>query len=143
MKLSALLVLLACLLVAAEAPKEDVEKEMKLLQGSWRLVKGEKNGVQFTEEMIQNSKLTFKDGIETMEIGGKTLSGPCIIDPTLVTKTMDLHDEAEKRVYLGIYTLDGDRMEMAYCPRKDERPTEFTSKPGTAVSYFLWTRIKE
>jgi uncharacterized protein (TIGR03067 family) len=116
---------------APEAQQTDQEKhskdDMARLQGTWRTVKGENNGVPFSFAFLppkDGSLTTFTGDKWTSDFGtGYTFK----LDPVSKPKSMDLHPlEDSEKTLLGIYRFNGDDLTICYCnDGKQKRPLGF------------------
>ena len=136
------LIAVVCFLVAVGHARSDVpKKELKELQGEWRVTQGVKAGEAAEEDVLNmmravivGNKVTFsrKETNSEKVIYEFTIEG---IDATKNPKTIDLEIENEK--VAGIYKLDKGMLTL--CIGK-ERPTTFESKQGTFTALFVLTR---
>jgi uncharacterized protein (TIGR03067 family) len=142
-----LIVLTAPLLLAADT--DDVQKELKALQGKWKTVAMEAAGKSFPKDEIP--AFTFVIGDEGKSTG-KTPEGEfrftISVNPKKNPKTIDnLHESGEqegKRQY-GIYKLEGDKFTVCISrpgAEEGDRPKDFTTKDSTNVLY-VFERVKE
>jgi len=146
MRVTALMVVAAGLLVAADAPKDDVKKELKKLEGTWVLVSGEQEGKEFSEDIIKSGKLTMTGDKHTVKVGKDTIVGTHTVDPSKKPKTIDATDTEgpfKGKTTLGIYEGDDDQFKVCFAAPDKERPKEFTSKSGTGVFVHVWKREKK
>jgi uncharacterized protein (TIGR03067 family) len=134
----ALLILVTGLSIAADA-KEDVAKETKKLEGTWKVTASEVGGMKLPEEKLKDSVLIIKDGKFVMAERGKEKEGKQLtfkIDPSTKPKHLDLTDPKEKdaKPVPCIYALDGDELKVCIPlvekGKKDEakRPEGFETK---------------
>lgn len=136
MKLRALLIVAAGLLIAADA-KEDAKKELEKLKGTWVVTSAERDGKQ--TDRLNGDKMTIAgEGFVVTSKDGKELVKATIkLDPSKKPKTIDLtltEGSDKDKVVLGIYALDGDKMKICLNePGNTTRPTEFASKEGTRL----------
>jgi uncharacterized protein (TIGR03067 family) len=134
MKLHALTVLTASLLIAAGAP-EDAKKELDRLKGTWSVTAAESEGQKAPEEEVRSIKMTFSADKMTINQKGKDLPMEFRLDPTKKPRTIDIvpTEGAQKgKVIAGIYQLDGDELKLCLSrPGKEQRPTEFATKAGS------------
>jgi RNA polymerase sigma factor (sigma-70 family) len=114
---------------AGDTPKKDTAKsEKEKIQGAWRLVRVEVNGVEVTPFLPppQGFRATFTGDKWTndfMEGKGFTFK----LDPASKPKNIDLHplEDADKTLF-GIYQLQDDDLTICFCQRgKQERPSAF------------------
>jgi uncharacterized protein (TIGR03067 family) len=119
---------------ASPANKEDAPKkgaarsEKERIQGTWRLVKLEINGVEVPTffKPKEGALATFtgeKWNSNFMEGKGFTFK----LDPAGKPKAIDLHPlENAEQTLLGIYKLKGNDLTICFCHRgKQERPSAF------------------
>jgi uncharacterized protein (TIGR03067 family) len=146
MKPRMLLVLLAGVLVAADA-KDDAKKEMEKLQGTWVMVSSERNGEALPDNQIKAFKRTIKGDEFTVARDAETVAkGTFTVDPSKSPKTIDVTitegDNKDKKM-LGIYEIDGDNHKVCYAPFGKDRPKEFSSKGEEGLVLSVWKRDKK
>jgi uncharacterized protein (TIGR03067 family) len=119
-----LLIATVGLVVAADAPKTDLEK----LQGAWGVItletSGKERSVEHTDRLkvvIKNRQLIFKGQTADQEM-------TFTIDPAKKPKQIDLtHPEKKVGTLPGIYSLEGDTLRICYGFDKEHRPDDFVS----------------
>ncbi len=132
----------------SDTPKKDIaNRDMKIIQGRWRLMKLEVNGVGTLLGFIQKSKdesygAVFAGDKLTMNFitEGKGLKGFTVrLDAEQKPKAIDLQPlEDAKETLLGIYRLEGDDLTICYNKTgKQERPTAFENYWGARTYTFL------
>ncbi len=145
------LVAAAAALVAAEPPKSDaVKDELAKIQGTWRMVSGERNGQKIPEEEAKKLTRTISgDKYEVAREGHIIGNGRMTLDPTKTPRTVDAEitapseDGGKKTVTIqGIYELDGDTMKTCLAQPGQPRPTEFSAKEGSGHMSYVWKREK-
>jgi len=146
MKLRALLVTTAVLLVAAD-DRADVKAEQDKLQGTWRLVSLEVNGEKATRGELKKEQTMVVEGEKfTSTIDDKhSFKGTFKLDPSKKPKAVDAvvtEGEFKGKTLLGIYEVDGDTLRACYAAPGKERPTEFASKPGSGCHLYVYKREK-
>ncbi len=126
----------ATMATADDAKDEAVKKDRKRIEGTWRVVALEVNGNKATA--VDAKKLTVvnaADGTWSLRSEGNEISkGTSTIDPTKTPKTLDFtptEGEGKGNQYLGIYELGEKTRKMCFAPPGKERPTGFTSTPGS------------
>ena len=130
-----------------DAKDEAIKKDRKQIEGTWRVVALEVNGNKAMDEDAK--KLTWStapDGTWSLLSEGKEISkGTSTIDPTKKPKTIDFtptEGEGKGNQYLGIYELGEKTRKMCFAPPGKERPTEFTSTPGSEHILVTFEREK-
>ena len=124
-----------------------MSEELKKLSGSWRLTGEVDDGRQMPQEEVRkNNILTFdKTGSWKVEIDGKVVGqGTAKIDPTQSPKTIDytFTGEGAGGQFVAIYELGGNS--FRHCGvLKGNRPSEFSSKPGSGQILTTFRREKE
>lgn len=140
--------LLSAVLLASGAPiQNQILAELKELRGTWQLVEELDDGKPMPAEEAKKSKLTFDStGKWKVEVDGKVIGeGTALIDPTRKPKTIDYtftQGEAAGTRFLAIYELTGDV--FRHCGvMKGNRPSEFSSKPGSGQTLTMFRREKK
>ncbi|HWO02292.1 MAG TPA: TIGR03067 domain-containing protein [Blastocatellia bacterium] len=143
-----LIALFSVALIAAGKPtQEDVSAELKKLQGTWRLVDEFDDGIRTPAGEAGKDKLIFEvTGKWKVESDGKVVGeGTATLDPTKRPKTIDYVltvGAAAGTKFVAIYELDGDS--FRHCGvLKGNRPTEFSSKPGSGQILTMFRREKK
>jgi uncharacterized protein (TIGR03067 family) len=130
-----LTVLVVGLLLAAEDKTDDAERDLKLLQGQWRVVSVERDGrVDDLKDKKDMTLVIDKDVFSLREGGVVGIKGTCRLDPSRRPKAIDIkvtEGSGTGNEVAGIYKIDNDGMiwRVAY-DDKEARPNEFTTKAG-------------
>jgi len=129
----AALVLAAGLSLGADdSKKEPLDMEYAKLEGTWRVVSLEVEGLKIAENTIKDSLLIIKGKEFTMKEKIATYRGNFIIDPGKKPNTIDINftEGPEKgNTSLGIYELHGDDLKLCLTITAKNRPTEFVARP--------------
>lgn len=133
--------------IAAGEQKVESGKELKPLQGTWKLVAGEIGGRKMTKEEVGKSKLVFKgDHYKVRRGNGPKVTGSVSVDPAKDPKTIDITDSEgpnKGKTLLGIYALDGDELKECFAAPGEARPTKFATQTGTTQFFHVWKRVKD
>lgn len=143
------------LFVGADPPKEKelpeaAKKELKQLEGKWRVVKGANS----TGEMDLDPKeseffMVFKGGDVTFEFREKKETiRITAIDPSTDPKCIDLLEKREgrpDRTLEGVFKIDGDKLLLALSFPKDvkQRPVSFDKPTDARTLVYTLKRVKE
>ncbi len=125
----------------ASCPK-GIEHELKRLQGSWKQIGYERDGmVNPLDERDWEPRTTFtgEEFVVTLADGTIPIKGTYRIDPTQNPKSVDWTDtigEDAGKTLLAIYSLQGDRFTFCAAYPGLERPTEFRTRPGQVLRTF-------
>ena len=134
-------------LFATNAQSGDGDKDIKALQGTWRLVSGAIGGQKMTTEELASAKLVFKGDRYTVRRGsGPTVTGIAKFDPARNPKTIDITDADgpyKGKTLLGIYAVKGDELKECFAPPGAARPAKFITKAGTGQFLHIWKHVKE
>ncbi len=126
--------------------KEAIKKELAKLQGEWSMVSGTADGTAMPEAMLNEMKRDCKGDETTTTMGGQVyFKAKITIDPSKKPKTIDYQMTegfTKGKKQLGIYELDGDTFKSCFGKAGDDRPKEFTSKPGDGRTLSVWKRDK-
>ncbi len=121
---------------------EGIEPELKRLQGSWKQIGYERDGlVNPRDEQGWEPRTTFtgEEFVVTLADGTVVIKGTYRIDPTQNPKTVDWTDtigEDAGKTLLAIYSLQGDRFTFCAAYAGLERPMEFRTRPGQVLRIF-------
>ena len=115
------------------------ESEMARLQGTWRQIAYERDGVTDPpDEQGWHPRATF-DGnkfMVTLADGSIAIRGTFELDTTRNPKSVDWHDTYGAdagQTFLAIYTLEGDLFTFCAALPGLERPTEFRTSAGQVL----------
>ena len=114
---------------ASARADDDTKKELKALQGTWKVVAAEQDGDPL--DRIIGGTLTIKDNNFTIKTaGGTEMKGDLTLNPSKKPKHIDLaHQEGllKDKTWQGIYELKDDTLKLCYAEAdsEKERPSEF------------------
>ena len=145
MKMYALLLAAAGLLIAAEAPQDEAtKKELEKMQGDWVMVESTHDGKKMSNEDVKLFKRTVKNDRYTITRGGEVIGeGTFKLDPTKKPKTIEAVRTAgpdKDKPMLGIYEVEGDTYKVCLALPGEERPKAFESKEGTKHTVSIWKK---
>jgi uncharacterized protein (TIGR03067 family) len=116
-----------------------IMKELERFQGNWKQIAYERDGVKEPlDEQGWEPRTTFTGNtfVVTLADGSIPIKGTFKLDPNRQPKAVDFTDtfgaDAGK-TFWAIYSLDGDRLIFCAADTGQERPTEFTTKPGQVL----------
>lgn len=132
---------LVCLLAGglsarADDAKKDQEKELKDLEGTWKVVSREVDGKKTTDEEVKKLSLNIGAGGKAVLLseGMAVAKADLTVYPAKKPKEIDLliaEGENKGKTARGIYELGADKFRVCYAPPGKDRPTDFSSKPGS------------
>jgi uncharacterized protein (TIGR03067 family) len=139
-----LLVLLA--LVALGTDEDASRRDLEKMQGDWAATEMTSDGVKLAADDAQALFRTIKGDKYTVfrfdrPIGKGTLK----LDATKMPRAIDVVPDAaggKGKPMLGIYRIDGDKLELCFAGPGKERPTSFESKEGSGHTWSTWAREK-
>lgn len=141
------LVILATPLVLT-AGDDDVDKELKALEGKWKAVALEAGGMKLPKGAVPD--FTFAvgaNGKSTGKMPKGEYESTMSVDPKKDPKTIDNTHQTgphKGKKQFGIYKLDGDKWTVCMTPpgaAEKDRPKTFDTK-DTANVVFVFERIK-
>jgi len=145
----ALSVLAIVFLVAAEDSKDEaIKKELAKMKGTWKAVSLEIDGNKpIPDDMLEKLQCVIDaDGKGTVQFDGATiLAATNKIDPTKKPKTLDAtftEGDMKGETSLAIYELKDDTLKYCRATPGKDRPTEFSSKPGSGQTLVVYKRAK-
>ena len=149
-------IVLLALSAPADPPKEkekalpaDAVKELKKLEGKWRVVKAADANKEADVKEDEAILFTFKGAEVTLSYGEKKETiRVTAIDATTDPKCIDLTErrrDNSERTLEGVYKLDGDTLKIALAIPKDgkNRPTSFDKPTDPRAMVWTFKRVKE
>jgi uncharacterized protein (TIGR03067 family) len=152
------LTFLAAALAGGEPVKPKKEVKVKF-PGTWKVVSAEVNGKElgegikrtrwvmtdttFTAKLPQEGKGEFAyQAGEAARRGTKAgeAARRGTIDIEVLRSEIVRDGGPRKRVYLGIYSVEGDRLRICYAPVGKDRPTALATTPGSGDTLFVLER---
>ena len=122
------------------------KKDLALLQGEWSMVSGSADGQEMPEDMAKQMKRVCKGDETTTTMGGQVfLRAKITLDPSKKPKAIDydmVEGATKGKKQLGIYEIDGDTFKSCFAKPGEERPTDFSTKPGDGRTLSIWKRAK-
>ena len=116
------------------------------LDGAWTIQSVIRDGK--VDDNYTGATRVFEGGRYTMKAAeGKTLStttGTFAVDT--VTKTIDMKPvdgRYKGHTLLGVYSLDGGTLRIAFAEPGTDRPTQYESRPGNGVVVAVMKRARE
>jgi uncharacterized protein (TIGR03067 family) len=143
----AMLTAIATIASADNAKDDAIKKDHKRIEGTWRVVALEVNGNKESEEDAKKfTVVNGADGTWSLRSEDKEISkGTSTIDPTKKPKTIDFtvtEGDGKGNQHLGIYELGEKTRKLCFAPPGKERPTEFSSTPGSKHILVTFQREK-
>jgi uncharacterized protein (TIGR03067 family) len=138
--------LAAGLLVAADGRGDDAAKaEAKKLLGTWVVVSCETDGEKVPEKILQGEVVRFIIRADTITIKVQDeVKGEYryTLDPRGKPRAITLTDKGGRDA-LGIYSLEGEKLQICWTEHGKARPTEFATKPGSGFDLLVLKREKK
>ena len=125
------------LTVASITQAQDAEKELKKMQGSWKVVLAQVDGKTMPIQAFKKVAVVFQDGKILFKENDKTYEEVEFdIDVDAKPKEIDykyvfgLKKGVREK---GIYQWDGEQLTICMAQSKQKRPADFVSKQGAGV----------
>jgi uncharacterized protein (TIGR03067 family) len=115
------------------------------LQGEWSMVSGSMDGQPFEKSLVKVGK-RITTGNETSVLFGPQVytKAKFTVDPAKAPKTIDLlhsHGGAQGQMQYGIYEIDGNTLRLALGSPGQDRPTDYSARPGAGHTVVTWKRL--
>src|SRR5262249_8780047 len=123
--------------------EEAKDRDLSVLQGTWRPVSMEMDGKFLPEAQIKKVRLTITGEKFTFDTGEDSHDGLYKINPEKDPKQLDIvitRGDEKGKTYLVIYKFEENRMIQCMQTSNKERPNEFTGKSGSGNLYEIWER---
>jgi len=136
-------------LAATDANKQAaIRQERKKYEGTWRVIFLQVDGNQASDDDAKKiTVVNHADGTWSIRVENKEIAkGTSEIVPTKKPKTIDFTpaEGAEKgKSFLGIYDIKENCRKICYSPSGKDRPTAFSSTPGSGSVLAIFQREKK
>lgn len=137
-----LLVLCCFLGTVAAAADDPIQKDLAMLQGTWRVKSAIRGGKEYPGEDLAQLSFIFKgDELISTRFANDFLQVK--LDPSKKPAAIDLVSKKDKPAIQGIYEIDGDTLKLCWNHASTERPRTFTSAAGSGTIYLVLKRVKK
>ena len=142
-----LIATMVSVLTAAAASDDAVKNDLDEFHGKWSLTSLERDGKKAPPEELATIQLTIQGNKFVLRKNSVIASeGTFTLDQTRKPKEIDETITAgpnRGKVFQAIYEIDEDQHTICFAAPGRERPTEFSSKPGSGRVLQVWRRDKE
>ena len=127
----------------------DEKNDLDKLQGHWVMIESTSDGKKTTKNQLKIERIVDGNNYTVTiyrEEGELVLDGTIKLDPSKKPKSIDAtrtEGPDKGKAMLGIYELADDRQRVCFASPGKERPTEFSSKPGSGHVLTVWQRVKK
>jgi len=121
------------------------DADLQKLQGTWQRVSIVLDGKEASEDEAKKQQLTIKEADYTLRIGEQSREGTLQLDSTKKPKEINIKSASgpnKGKILKGIYEIDGDTLKYCVAPPGKDRPTDFTSKPGSGHMLYINKKVK-
>jgi uncharacterized protein (TIGR03067 family) len=134
-------------LLAADAPRDEANKEKQKIQATWQCTAAEVNGRKAPEAEVNALKLIFAGTEFTFKLPDGDVKGNVkMLDTTTESRLIDLDFKVGpiRGTLEGIYKVEGDTLTLCLhsMPDVKQRPAEFTGKEGSNQFLLVFRREK-
>jgi uncharacterized protein (TIGR03067 family) len=147
MQLHPLFTLTLDLLIATDARDDATKKDLEKFQGNWQLISAERDGkktpqveakkitltIQGNKFVLRKDAVIISEGTMTLDLTKK----PKEIDETITT------GPNKGKTFSAIYEIDDEHHKICFAAAGKERPTAFSSVPGSGHLLQVWKREKK
>jgi uncharacterized protein (TIGR03067 family) len=134
------------LLTAADT-QDAARQDLARFQGRWVLRSAERDGKQTPGEEVQKFRLTIHGDKFVLSKDTVVVSeGTFTLDPTKKPKEIDETATAgpsKGKTFLAVYEIDDEQHKICFAAPGKDRPTEFSSTPGSGRLLQVWKREKK
>jgi uncharacterized protein (TIGR03067 family) len=132
--------------VTADSQRSPDRDDRDRLQGTWLCASLERDGMvmHYRGAAARRIRVSFLGDMAVFEEGNAQLVGALRLDTARTPKTFDLtiSRKDEKTTYpVGIYELRDDVFRLCFAFPTRERPTRFTTSPGSGRTLFVYRRL--
>jgi uncharacterized protein (TIGR03067 family) len=139
--------LTVALLLAADPKDDAAKKDLEKFQGKWALISAQRDGKKTPDEEAKKIKLTIQGNKFVLYKDAEVISeGTFTLDPAKKPKQIDETATAgpnKGKTFLAIYEIDEEHQKICFAAPGKERPTDFSSEPGSGHLLQVWKREKK
>jgi uncharacterized protein (TIGR03067 family) len=128
-----------CLAIGCQREQSEMN-DRDAIQGTWRLVAGERHGQPFSDNLLRTVTLTFADGKLTTKTKDRSNENRFTLDSTQNPKHIDM--DMDGTLGEGIYELAGDNLKILHDEVGEPRPKAFDLKASPQLTLMILTREK-
>jgi uncharacterized protein (TIGR03067 family) len=114
-----------------------------MIEGTYKLIRGEQNGEAEPEEDIDRSRLEIDGNRHIVTIGDAVLEGAHTLDTSQTPMEIDALDTVgpfQGMSVKGIFKLEKDVLTVCFAAPDQPRPTKFTTTDGAGTMMHVWRR---
>ena len=134
-------------LIAADAGNDAAKKDLAKFQGNWQLISAERDGKKTPPDEAKKITLTIQGDKFVLRKDAVIISeGTMTLDPTKRPKDIDetiTTGSNKGKVFSAIYEIDDEHHKICFAAAGKERPTAFSSLPGSGQLLQVWRRRKK
>ena len=131
---------------ADDEPELPAQRELKRLEGKWKLVTMVSHGTRLPEERLRHLYVEIRGDLlmQWSEGEGKPRSTVRIkLDPAAMPQAIDILGQVDGKVLSkGIYTVEDGRLKVCHAPPVDVRPKAFASEANSRTTLLVHERVK-
>jgi uncharacterized protein (TIGR03067 family) len=116
-------------------------KDIDRIQGTWKLVSGERNGEALPAEITTNVSLIFSGNKLTTKNKNTVTEALFTLHPETNPRGIDL--DMEGNVGLGIYELGGEKLTILHGEVEEARPANFDALKNRNLTLLILNKISE
>jgi uncharacterized protein (TIGR03067 family) len=147
MRLYALIAPVLGVLLVASVSDDAAKKDLAKFQGSWNLISAERDGKKTPQEEAKKITLTIQANQFVLRKDSVIISeGSLTLDPTKTPKEIDesiTTGPNKGKTFLAIYEIDDKHHKICFAAAGKERPTAFSSIPGSGQLLQVWKRERK
>jgi len=134
-------------LSAADATDDAAKKDLAKFQGGWILISAERDGKKTPQEEAKKLTLAIQGNQFVLRKDSVVISeGRLTLDATKTPKEIDesiTTGPNKGKTFLAIYEIDDEHHKICFAAAGKERPTAFSSTPGSGNLLQVWKREKK
>ncbi len=120
----------------------DAPSDLERLKGTWRILRGESQGIELPKSGLEKLRMAFDDTDFTWStVGQGGLSGGYKINSKKEPGEIDFNGDGRLPAHGGTYKFDGKKLLLALSPN-GERPKNFVTGPKTTFLVYELERVE-